>query len=375
MLNRWIRTTTSTVERGGHRVGQIIKTLLRPVRTTAALTSAAALDAVRPRSELVAENALLRLQILVLARAAPPRPRLFREDRLLLVLLARVNTAWRDALHLVQPDTLLRWHRDLFTLFWRRRSRGTPRSRGLGAELVELIRTMANANALWGAERIRGELLKLGLRVSKRTIQKYLRACRPRAGRGQTWRTFLRNHAAEIWACDFLQLHDAWFRPLFAFVIIRHGSREIVHVNVTRSPTDAWVAQQLREATPYEQAPRFLIRDHDGKFGSHFAAAADGAGIDVVTIPPKSPNRNAICERFLGGLRRECLDHILILGEDHLRRVLAEWVRYFNAGRPHQGIGQRIPSQPGLPDHTAPGGQIVARPVLGGLHHDYRRAA
>ena len=149
MLNRWVRTATGTVERGGHRVGQTIKTLLRPVRTTAALTSAAALDAVRPRSELVAENALLRLQILVLARAAPPRPRLFREDRLLLVLLARVNTAWRDALHLVQPDTLLRWHRDLFTLCWRRRSR-THRSRGLGAEVVELIRTMVNANALWG---------------------------------------------------------------------------------------------------------------------------------------------------------------------------------------------------------------------------------
>ena len=155
MLNRWVRTMTSTVERGGHRVGQIIKTLLRPVRTTAALTSAAALDAVRPRSELVAENALLRLRILVLARAAPPRPRLFREDRLLLVLLARVNTAWRDALHLVQTDTLLRWHRDLFTLFWRRRSRRTHSSRGLGVQVVELIRTMANANALWGAERIR----------------------------------------------------------------------------------------------------------------------------------------------------------------------------------------------------------------------------
>ncbi len=148
-----------------------------------------------------------------------------------------------------------------------------------------------------------------------------------------------------------------------------------MHVNVTRSPTDAWVAQQLREATPYEQAPRFLIRDNDGKFGRHFADAADGAGIDVVTIPPNSPNVNAICERFLGGLRRECLDHILILGEDHLRRVLAEWVPYFNAGRPHQGIGQRIPSQPRLPDHTAPGGPIMARPVLGGLHHDYRRAA
>ena len=329
----------------------------------------------RPRSELVAENALLRQQILVLARAAPPRPRLFREDRLFLVLLARVNTAWRDALHLVQPDTLLRWHRDLFTIFWRRRSRRTHGPRGLDAEVVELIRTMGHANALWGAERIRGELLKLGIRVSKRTIQKYLRTCRPRTGRGQTWRTFLRNHPADIWACDFLQLSDAWFRPLFAFVIIRHSSREIVHVNVTRSPTDAWVAQQLREATPYDQAPRFVIRDNDGKFGRHFADAADGAGIDVVTIPPKSPNLNAICERFLGGLRRECLDHILILGEDHLRRVLAEWVQHFNAGRPHQGIGQRVPSQPKLPDRTAPGGTVVARPVLGGLHHDYRRVA
>src|ERR1700726_1594326 len=160
MLNRWICTTISTVERGGHRVGQIIKTLLRPIRTTAALTSAGALDAVRPRSELVAENALLRLQILVLPRGAPPRLRLFRDDHLLLVLLARVNAAWRDALHLVQPDTLLRWHRDLFPLFWRRRSRRTHSSRGLGVQVVELIRTMANANALWGAERIRGELLK-----------------------------------------------------------------------------------------------------------------------------------------------------------------------------------------------------------------------
>ena len=150
MLNRWVRTMTGTVERGGHRVGQIIKALLRPVRTTAALTSAAALDAVRPRSELVAENALLRLQILVLARAAPPRPRLFREDRFFLVLLARVNTAWRDALYFVQPDTLLRWHRDLFTLFWRRHSRRTHGSRGLDAEVVELIQTMANANVLWG---------------------------------------------------------------------------------------------------------------------------------------------------------------------------------------------------------------------------------
>ena len=251
----------------------------------------------------------------------------------------------------------------------------SERTRRLGTEIVDLIRTMARANVLWGAERIRGELLKLGIRVSKRKIQKYMRAVRPRHRPWQTWKTFLQNHASAIWACDFLQLYDAWFRPIYAFFIVAHESREILHVNVTRVPTDAWVAQQLREATPYDQTPRFLIRDNDGKFGSDFATAADGASIDVVAIPPKSPNLNAICERFLGALRRECLDHVLILGEDHLRRVLTEWVQHFNAGRPHQGIGQRVPSQPRLRDQAEPGGKVVSFPVLGGLHHDYRRAA
>ena len=172
----------------------------------------------------------------MLRRVAPPRPRLYREDRLFLVLLAHVTAAWRDALHLVQPDTLLRWHRDLFTLLWRRKSRRMHRTRRLGTEIVDLIRTMARANVLWGAERIRGELLKLGIRVSKRKIQKYMRAVRPRHRPWQTWKTFLQNHASAIWACDFLQLYDAWFRPIYAFFIVAHESREILHVNVTRVP-------------------------------------------------------------------------------------------------------------------------------------------
>ena len=375
MLGRWVCTVTVIVVRRVHRVGHTIKALLRPARTVAALAGAAAIDALRPRSELMAENALLRQQILVLRRTAPPRPRLQREDRLLLVLLARGNRAWRDGLHLVQPDTLLRWHRDLFTHLWRRRSQPKNWPSRLRADVIDLIRTMARANALWGAERIHGELLKLGLSVSKRTIQKYMRSLRPRQPPGQTWNTFLRNHASDIWACDFLQLYDAWFRPVFAFVIMRHGSREVVHVNVTRSPTDTWVAQQLREATPYGDAPRFLIRDNDDKFGCDFAAAATAAGIDVLPIPPQSPNLNAICERFLGGLRRECLDHVLILGERHLRRVLAEWVQHFNGGRPHQGIRQRIPSRQKPPGRGETHGSVLACPVLGGLHHDYRRAA
>ena len=290
------------------------------------------------------------------------------------MLLASLNTAWRDALHPVQPATLLRWHRGLFTRVWRRTSRGTARPRRERSDVIALIKGMATANRLWGAERIRGELLKLGIRVSKRTVQKYRRSVRPRATPGQTWKTFLRNHTHDLWACDFLQLYDAWFHPIFAFVIVSHRSREILHGNATRAPTDAWVAHQLREATPYA-GPRFLIRDRDHKFGDLFAAVAASANIEVVTMPPHSPNLNAICERFLGGLRRECLDHILILGEHHLRHVLAEWVAHFNGGRPHQGIGQRIPNQRRQPGHGDSDGNIVAVPVLGGLHHDYRRAA
>ena len=204
------------------------------------------------------------------------------------MLLARLDSAWRNALLVVKPDTLLRWHRDLFTILWRHRSRRRGRCQRLRADVIELIQAMATANVLWGAERIRGELLTLGIRVSKRTIQKYVRSVRPRGEHGQTWGTFLRNHSNDIWACDFLQLYDAWFRPIYAFFIVIHGSREVVHGNVTRAPTDAWVAQQLREATPYGYGPRFLIRDNDDKFGSCFAAAATGAGMGR-RCPPVGP--------------------------------------------------------------------------------------
>jgi len=236
---------------------------------------------------------------------------------------------------------------------------------------------MAVSNATWGAERIRGELLKLGIRVSKRTVQKYVRGARPTTDRGQTWKTFLENHTDDIWACDFLQLYDAWLRPIYAFFIVEHGSREVVHFNVTRSPSDEWVAQQLREATAWGEGPKYLIRDNDSKFGSKFDAVAEGTGIEVVRIPPRSPNLNSICERNLGSTRRECLDHVLIFNEDHLHRVLGEYVHtYFNVARPHQGLAQQIPHSVSRLSRTLnPSGEVIAKPVLGGLHHDYRRAA
>ena len=184
------------------------------------------------------------------------------------------------------------------------------------------------------------------------------------------------HHAAQIWACDFLQVTDVFFRPLFAFFIIELKSRKVIHVGVTRSPTDAWVAQQLREATPYGQAPKYLIRDNDSKFGSCFARVAATSGIKILKTPYHAPRANAICERYLRSVRQECLNHLLIFGEKQLQRVLNEYVVYFNQARPHQGMAQQIPEQRrSVPSSQDAGNKVIALPVMGGLHHDYRGAA
>jgi hypothetical protein len=195
---------------------------------------------------------------------------------------------------LIRPDTLLRWHRELFKWVWRRKSQHTGGKQRLSAEIIALIQQMATENRLWGVKRIRGELLKLGLHVSKSSIQKYWRQAHPPRRSGQTWLTFLHTQAEAIWACDFIQVTDLFFRSLFAFVIVELGSRRVVHVGVTRHPTDAWVAQQLREAPPFGQSPKHLIRDNDDKYGVHFAHVAAGANIDVITTPFHAPRANAI---------------------------------------------------------------------------------
>ena len=332
-------------------------------------------DLIKPKSELIAENALLRQQIVILKRQVK-RPACTKADRLLLVLLARVVRTWKQALLIVQPETLLRWHRESFRLYWKRRSKADSRQPKVAVETVALIKEMAKNNRLWGAERIRGELLKLDIHVCKRTIQKYMRDVRIRRPRGQNWATFLRNHAKDVWACDFLQVTDLFFRSLFAFFIIELKSRRVIHVGVTRSPTDAWTAQQLREATPYGQTPKYLIRDNDSKFGRCFARVAATSGIKLLKTPFHAPRANAICERFLGSVRRECLDHVLILHEKQLHRVLHTYVNYFNQERPHQGIGQQVPQGEETSGASEQhGDRIITVPILGGLHHAYRRAA
>ncbi len=329
----------------------------------------------RSRTQLLLENMLLRQQLIVLQRQVK-RPAFKNRDRLLFVLLASQLRTWKQALLIVQPETLLRWHRDLFKWVWRRKSMSTGHRRPLPAPLIGLIKRLVTENRLWGAERIHGELLKLGIRVSKRTLQKYAgQVVPPRRGK-QTWTTFIHNHACAVWSCDLLQVMDVFLRDLFVFFILEVGSRKIVHVGVTRHPTDAWLAQQLREATPLGTAPKYLIHDLDAKFSARFAAVAAGVGIEVLKTTPPRPKANAFVERLLGSVRRECLDQLLIFGERHLHTVIRAYVAYYNQYRPHQALKQRIPASSSLGTVSPPpNGHVRSLPMLGGLHHHYQWAA
>lgn len=264
-------------------IGQL-RAWTKPVTENALAQTVA--DVPRSRQALLLENALLRQQLIVLKRQVK-RPKLRWRDRAVIVALASRLTTWKQTLLIVKPETVLRWHRELFGRVWRRRSQpkptlGRPR---LPKAQVDLIRQMAHANLTWGAERIRGELLKLGWPVAKSTIQRYLKGRRAAGPGSQTWRTFLDNHAEAIWTCDFVQTHDLWLRDMFVFVIIELASQRVVHVAVTRHRGEVWVAQQLREATPFGEGPRYLSRDDDRKYDTTFDRVAPGVGIDVIHTP------------------------------------------------------------------------------------------
>ena len=371
----------------GYPVVAITQAILKKVETqvkawtkpaTDSLVGGTVADLVKSKEQLIMENAFLRQQVIVLKRQVP-RPQLTSKDRSLLIVLASRVRDWKNALLIVKPDTMLRWHRQGFKLIWRQKSKGPTRKTRIPEETIALIKQMAIDNRRWGAKRIRGELLKLGIGVNKGTIRRYMWQARrglPPRYDGQTWATFLANHASDIWACDFVQTYDLFFRTVFLFFIIEHGSRRVVQVGVTRNPSDEWVAQQVRNATPFGEGPRFLICDNDDKFGTRFEHAVKGAGIDLIHTPPYAPKANAICERFIGSVRRECLDHILILSEKYVRCVIREYCEFFNCARPHQGLDQQIPIPSNgldLSEHTHR--KVIGVPILNGLHHDYQWAA
>ena len=361
---------TSIAAKCGRLIGQKFIALTKPAKNSP--LPGAAFDLTKSNSQLLAENALLRQQLLVLNRQVK-HPNFNTKDRFMLVILASLVSNWKQVLLILKPDTLLGWHRQGFRLLWKFKSKSQNRQSRIGAEAIALIKQMAIDNPLWGAERIRGELLKLEIKVAKRTIQKYMRQAKPARPPSQNWSTFLKNHGHEIWSCDYLPITDIFFRQLYAFVIVELSTRKIIHIGVTRHPTDEWTAQQLREATPFDQRPKYLIRDNDAKFSTHFERVATDASIKVLKTPFQAPNANAICERLIRSIRQECLDHFLILNERHLSKTLKNYIDYYNTHRPHQGIGQLTPVKAGAKVET--GGKVVAFPILGGLHHYYERAA
>jgi transposase InsO family protein len=321
------------------------------------------------------ENLLLRHQLAVLTRPTRPRRRVrFRRlDKLLWVVVRYVRRDWRRHLVVVTPDTVVRWHRAGWRLYWRWRSRSAGGRPPLSAEVRELIGRMSRENPLWGSERIRGELLKLGVAVSNRSIRRY-RWRGPGRRPSQTWRAFLRNHAGAIWAADLFVVQTLTFKTLYVLLFIAHGRRELVHLAVTPHPTAAWVWRQLVEATSWGRRPKHVIRDRDAVYGGDFRQRARRLGIETVLTPARAPRANAIAERVIGSLRRECLDHVIPLDERHLRAVLAEYIDYYNRDRPHRTLRLETP-HPQARSRAGPRRRIVARPVLGGLHHVYEWAA
>ncbi len=317
------------------------------------------------------ENLALRHQRAVLRRTAP-RPRLRRSDRLFWVLLSHLWSGLTDAVSVVQPATVIRWQRSAFQLFWAWKSgRNGPGRPAVAPEVRALIRQMSRANPLWGAPRIHGELQKVGIEISQATVSKYV--VRPKRPPSQTWRTFLDNHFRSLASVDFFTVPTVTFKILFVFVVLAHHRRRVVHCNVTDTPTAAWTAQQIVEAFPWDTAPRYLLRDRDAIYGAVFSSRVQALGIREVKAAPRSPWQNPYVERLIGTLRRECLDHVVVLNETHLRRLLSQYLIYYHRARTHLSLDKDAP-EPRLVERLEQG-RIVETPMVDGLHHRYTRQA
>jgi putative transposase len=323
------------------------------------------------RASLVAENLALRQQITVLQRSVP-RPRLRARDRLFWVWLSRWFGGWRSWLAIVKPATVIAWHRQGFRLFWRRKSPGAKPGRPpIPPEMLALIRRMARDNPTWGAPRITSELRLLGHELAESTVSKYLP--KGRKPPSQTWKAFLNNHAGCLVSCDFFTVPTATFRVLYCFILLAHDRRRLVHFHVTAKPSAAWVGRQIRQAFPSGAAPRFLLHDRESCYGELFHKAVADLGIAEVVTAPRSPWQSPYVERLIGSIRRECLDHLIVLNERHLLHILRLYFAYYHLCRTHLALDRNAP----VPRAIEPPerGRVIAIPHLGGLHHRYTRAA
>ncbi len=352
--------------------------LAKALKIVAADGSAFSLRLFRSRAALAAENVFLRRQLALFQEHEQKAQRTTAADRFTLSTSARFFD-WREALMIVKPATLIGWHRNAFRRFWRWKSRPVGRP-PLSGSLREVIRQMAAENPNWGEKRIADELLlKLGLRVSPRTVAKYLkRQPGPRGSKDQRWSTFMRNQAQAIVACDFFVSVTVNLQVLYVFVVMEIGSRRLLHFNVSDHPAAEWTVQQLRETLPGDH-PYGLVHDRHSSFSAELDKQVETFGVKVIRTPVRTPTANAYCERLIGSIRRECLDYVIPINEWHLRRILREWMTHYNGGRPHRALGPGIPDRPNKISlvigrrHEIPDGvRLASKSILAGLHHEYQ---
>ena len=324
----------------------------------------------RSKQGIVLENLALRQQLAVQQRSIK-RPKIKNTDRIFWVWLSRIWNDWRSSLIIVKPPTVIGWHKKGFKLYWKRKSRRVGRP-NIDWELIKLIRKLQKENSTWTAQRIQGELVKLGLDVSDNTVAKYMRKSKSDDSKRQRWLTFLRNHAKHIVGIDFLVARTIFFKSIHVFVAISHDRRKILHFAVIANPHSQWAIQQLRETFAFDETTKYVIRDNDKIFSEDFKLHIRNFGLEDTPTAPRSPWQNPIAERVIGTLRRECLDHMIILNEKHLHDVLYEYiVEYYNVSRTHMSLEKDSPEHRPIQKD----GKIVSKPILGGLHHVYSRVA
>jgi transposase InsO family protein len=323
------------------------------------------------RAALIAENLALWQQLAILQREKP-RPKLRFGDRLFWVCLCRCFSGWRDWLTIVKPETVIRWHRAGFRVFWRWRSGGgKPGRPTIPREVIALIKRMAKENTGWGVPRIQAELRLLGHDLAESTVAKYMP--KGRKPPSQTWKSFLKNHVGCLVSIDFFVVPTLTFRLLYGFVVLAHDRRRVVHFNVTEHPSAQWVATQLRQAFPYDTAPRYLIRDRDGVYGEEVKQCLRSLEIEEVLIAPRSPWQSPYVERLIGSIRRDLLDQVIVLGERHLMRLLKDYFTYYHTARCHMALEHNAPEPRAVEGPEK--GAVFPLPMVGGLHHRYRRSA